>query len=134
MNENDVEINETEVVREIETKNIKIKLNQDATYTHELSLAIDYTDVSREELIKRALKTDVIRLQAGYRKQTEKELDELEAMEWVAINATEIGNKRPRTVNISKALEKLGFNQDAIDMITKNPDMVKQLMGEKGGE
>ena len=83
------------IEREVQFVDIKIKRNKDQLVPHELSLAIDYTDVDRKELISRAMKTDVIRLQANYRKMAVKELDAME-LDMVEVDATTIGIRSPR--------------------------------------
>lgn len=93
------------VVRDVRNIDIKIKRNKDQAVPHEIKLMIDYTDVDREELIIRAMKTDVIRMQSKMRKWSISKLEDCE-LEGHEIDGITIGDRSERNKIDLEAIRK----------------------------
>ncbi len=107
------------------TKNINISGGDLPTgYKAKVALTLDYTDASIEDLIPRAVRSDVITLQAKYRKMTVKELDDME-VNGITVKSKDVSSGT--VVNLGSALKALGYDDKTIQLILTNKDAAMEI-------
>ena len=96
--------------------------------SYEIQVTVDYTNVGRNELITRAYAGDVIRIQGGLRKLTGDKLRKLET-DGYSVKGESVGVKRT-TIDLPATLKAMGWSDDAIKLVTTNPEMAMKLFEE----
>lgn len=110
------------------TKNINVSGGDlPSEYKAKIKLTIDYTGATVEELIPRATRSDVITLQAKYRKMTTAELNKM-AETGVIVKSKDVTSTT--IVNVETVLRNLGYDDATIKLILENKDLAVQMMNQ----
>lgn len=113
---------------DIRTKSVTVsggKLPND--YKCTLNVTIDYTNVDRNELIERAMRADIVRVQnTDLRKRSTYDLDALKTS-GIRYDANTIGSG-VRSVDPITVLVNAGFTREHAEMIINNPTLAQQFV------
>ncbi len=104
-------------------------------YSVKIPLTIDYTEATKEELIPRAMRSDVIAWQGRQRKLTVNELNKM-AEKGVSITSKEISTSVSSGMSYKQLLMNLGMSEEKAVAVMNDPeklDAVKKLIRENLG-
>ena len=109
------------------TKNVTVsKGDLPEGYEAKFTVTIDYTNVDRSELIKRASAKDIITLQNSWRKQPTSVLNAY-GTAGLKIDGATIG-KATGGVSVAATLKALGYTDKQIELFVNNPELVQSLL------
>lgn len=96
--------------------------------SYKVNVTIDYTNTSRDELIDRAFRGDVIKLQGGWRKLPKAELVKLQE-NGAKMTGDEVSSGTGvKKIDVHASLLAMGLSEEEAKLFATNVDMVKELL------